>query len=506
MPAQKRALDVAEDDPVQDNHRDHHEHPEVAEESDRSPSSSNGDNKDERAFSPNSVEASDKQFDFLKYCFLEAAMLPQALLVIPAHLKSFVQTLKLHFEIAGDKKQSLIVLQIHCSEAVRYTEGSTMSNLSRECIDKSMRLGNNECPACRTHCASRRSLRDDPNYDALISALYPDIDKYEEEELAFHEEEMARNKQIQASIAQTFRRQAEALGKKRSTAKATAAAFVRRSRGYRNVPLRGKRNYRSAAESQGSDDNEDVNGNDGSKDSSSADELTEVRPKRSKRWGGARFSQPSPATAGGDGGGDENDSEVNREPMGASAGLVGSSERLAWGKGGMRSHTRYGSMSGGNGKNARNSRLSKLADYLRNLEKNDDELTINLKLVSFDEQSIPSLERPYLCCRPTLSVRQLRQYVAIQTSMRDDEVALHLVKEWHSKMKLPTSASSPLVQSFIDPGKDTLRILGEEETLAGLITDNFVHGYLVTATSRTFICSVICLCKHTRASKDDHTD
>jgi hypothetical protein len=40
---------------------------------------------------------------------------------------------------------------------------------------------NNECPACRTHCASRRSLRDDPKYDALIAALYPDIDKYEEE-------------------------------------------------------------------------------------------------------------------------------------------------------------------------------------------------------------------------------------------------------------------------------------------------------------------------------------
>jgi hypothetical protein len=40
---------------------------------------------------------------------------------------------------------------------------------------------NNECPACRTHCKSRRSLRDDPNFDALILALYPDIDKYEEE-------------------------------------------------------------------------------------------------------------------------------------------------------------------------------------------------------------------------------------------------------------------------------------------------------------------------------------
>jgi len=40
---------------------------------------------------------------------------------------------------------------------------------------------NNECPACRTHCASRRSLRDDPNYDSLIAALYPDIEKYEED-------------------------------------------------------------------------------------------------------------------------------------------------------------------------------------------------------------------------------------------------------------------------------------------------------------------------------------
>ncbi|ONM37210.1 Putative E3 ubiquitin-protein ligase RING1a [Zea mays] len=67
----------------------------------------------------------------------------------------------------------------------------------RDCIDKSMRLGNNECPSCRTHCASRRSLRDDPNYDALIAALYPDIDKYEEEELAFNEQEMTRNQKFQ---------------------------------------------------------------------------------------------------------------------------------------------------------------------------------------------------------------------------------------------------------------------------------------------------------------------
>ncbi|XWS18417.1 hypothetical protein CRYUN_Cryun32bG0042100 [Craigia yunnanensis] len=268
----------------------------------------------------------------------------------------------------------------------------------RECIDKSMRMGNNECPACRTHCASRRSLRDDPNYDALIAALYPDIDKYEEEELTFHEEEIARNKQIQASIAQTLHQQSEVPGRKR-TVKPTASTIIRSQCRYR-----GRRKYRTS-EPQESDDNEDANGN-GSRDSSSTDEYrTEVKPNRSKRWEG-QFSQP-PSAASADGVGDENDSEVNRESLGISAALVcpserlhlgadgtrshaphgslsgdendsevnreslglfaalsGLSKRLHWGAGGVRSHTRHGSLSGGNGKNARNNRLSKLVDCL----------------------------------------------------------------------------------------------------------------------------------------------
>ncbi|EYU27995.1 hypothetical protein MIMGU_mgv1a0254841mg, partial [Erythranthe guttata] len=151
---------------------------------------------------------------------------------------------------------------------------------------------NNECPACRTHCASRRSMRDDPNYDALIAALYPDVDKYEEEELAFHEEEKTRNKHIQDSISQTFRRQAEALGKKRTSARVAEAPHPRVSKNGSNRNLRGRRNNR-VAEYQGSDeDEEEANGNDGSKDSSSADERSpEVKPKRYKKWGGARSSQ-----------------------------------------------------------------------------------------------------------------------------------------------------------------------------------------------------------------------
>ncbi|XP_022724271.1 putative E3 ubiquitin-protein ligase RING1a isoform X2 [Durio zibethinus] len=368
----------------------------------------------------------------------------------------------------------------------------------RECVDKSMRMGSNECPACRTHCASRRSLRDDPNYDALIAALYPDIDKYEEE--------------IQASIARTLHWQSEVLGRKR-TVKATASAIIRRSASI-------SRKKYQPSEPQKSNDNGDAIEN-GSRDSSSANENhTEVKPKRSKGWDG-RFSQRSSAPSA-DGVGDKNDSEVNRESLGISAALVcpserlhlgaggmrshtpdgslsgdendsevnreslgllaalsGLSERLHWGAGGMRSHTRHGSLTGGNGKNPRNSRLSKLVDCLRNLEEKDDELDIHLMLVSVDEQRIPSLQRPYLCCRPTLLVRQLCKYVALQTALQASEIEIQLVKEFHSMVNISTfTITKP---GLVESVRDKLQVLKEEETLAGLGMQNSSHGHLLLA-------------------------
>ncbi|XP_041005655.1 putative E3 ubiquitin-protein ligase RING1a isoform X2 [Juglans microcarpa x Juglans regia] len=272
----------------------------------------------------------------------------------------------------------------------------------RECIDKSMRMGNNECPACRTHCASRRSLRDDPNYDALIAALYPDIDKYEAEELAFHEEERTRNKQIQASIAQIFQRQSEALVKRR-TGKDTAGPFMTRLQRSSRIAHSRRRNCRGI-ELQGSEDNEDENDN---KDSSSADErCTEVRQKRRKRRAGIRSSLPSSSAANSDVGCTENDLDVSRENRGISPGLVWNSEMLAWGRAGTRSHTRYGNASSCSSKSAQNARLSKLVDYLRSLEENNDESDVHLMLISLDKET-PSLQQPHLCCRPSLSVKHL---------------------------------------------------------------------------------------------------
>ncbi len=37
------------------------------------------------------------------------------------------------------------------------------------CIQKCLRVGKKECPSCRVHIPSRRSLRPDLNYDALVS-------------------------------------------------------------------------------------------------------------------------------------------------------------------------------------------------------------------------------------------------------------------------------------------------------------------------------------------------
>ena len=61
----------------------------------------------------------------------------------------------------------------------------------QECIITALRSGNKECPTCRKKLVSKRSLRPDPNFDALISKIYPCRDEYE----AHQEHVLARIKQ-----------------------------------------------------------------------------------------------------------------------------------------------------------------------------------------------------------------------------------------------------------------------------------------------------------------------
>lgn len=50
------------------------------------------------------------------------------------------------------------------------------------CIEKCLRVGKKECPSCRCYVATRRSLRRDTSFAGLINSLYPDLDKFEDEE------------------------------------------------------------------------------------------------------------------------------------------------------------------------------------------------------------------------------------------------------------------------------------------------------------------------------------
>ena len=51
-----------------------------------------------------------------------------------------------------------------------------------ECIQKCLRVGKKECPSCRIHIPSRRSLRPDPEFDALIRNILGDLDVLNQQE------------------------------------------------------------------------------------------------------------------------------------------------------------------------------------------------------------------------------------------------------------------------------------------------------------------------------------
>ena len=59
------------------------------------------------------------------------------------------------------------------------TTKECLHRFCQECITTALRSGNKECPTCRKKLVSKRSLRPDPNFDALIDKIYPSRVDYE---------------------------------------------------------------------------------------------------------------------------------------------------------------------------------------------------------------------------------------------------------------------------------------------------------------------------------------
>lgn len=62
---------------------------------------------------------------------------------------------------------------------VTMTTKECLHRFCQECITTALRSGNKECPTCRKKLVSRRSLRRDPTFDALIAKIYPNRAEYE---------------------------------------------------------------------------------------------------------------------------------------------------------------------------------------------------------------------------------------------------------------------------------------------------------------------------------------
>jgi len=65
-----------------------------------------------------------------------------------------------------------------------------------------LRSGNKECPTCRKKLVSKRSLRPDPNFDLLISKIYPNRDEYEAHQTKILEK--LNKSQSQANLVQSI--------------------------------------------------------------------------------------------------------------------------------------------------------------------------------------------------------------------------------------------------------------------------------------------------------------
>ena len=60
------------------------------------------------------------------------------------------------------------------------TLGPCTHRFCKECIETSLRNTKNECPLCRVHIATKRAMRDDVNFDRIISSLYPNLKDFED--------------------------------------------------------------------------------------------------------------------------------------------------------------------------------------------------------------------------------------------------------------------------------------------------------------------------------------
>lgn len=74
-----------------------------------------------------------------------------------------------------------------------------------ECIQKCIGSARKECPSCRQHIPSKRSLRKDENFDRLIQKIIPNVEEFERREAQLIEE-LNRARHLNNALTESTRR------------------------------------------------------------------------------------------------------------------------------------------------------------------------------------------------------------------------------------------------------------------------------------------------------------
>ena len=88
-----------------------------------------------------------------------------------------------------------------------------------DCIECALRVNAKECPLCKAHIPSRRSLREDKHFDGLIEAIYGDPHALRESESRRAEEWWHSNKGSFKHIGEAYTKQKEATKWRRASTK-----------------------------------------------------------------------------------------------------------------------------------------------------------------------------------------------------------------------------------------------------------------------------------------------
>ena len=99
-----------------------------------------------------------------------------------------------------------------CLDTLKNTM-TTKKCLHRFCSDSTvtaLRSRNKECPTCRKKLVSKRSLQPDPNFDALISKIYPSREEYEahQDRVLIHLSRLHNQQVLSSSTEEGLRMQA----------------------------------------------------------------------------------------------------------------------------------------------------------------------------------------------------------------------------------------------------------------------------------------------------------